>query len=275
MGHTGLPSGEIVNSQIEVDAQASGLVSVRVAGQILHQICQGEFPVGSRLPSEQQLARFYEVSRPSIREALSALQFAGCIESRQGFGTLVVSQQTLAGPREPWIDSAKVSPNAIDLLEARLALEPEAIRMAAKGSDHRGLKEARTLLNGMWLALESPGTVGASTDLNLHIAFVRLCPNPLVRDAALSLLQHTLTSPGTSGRQAAWGDSRILEAWAIQHEAILSCIATGDGHHAAKAARHHLISVVQQAISAAGLTPEEVKRAKSMLSNISPEDPPK
>jgi len=73
------------------------LVSASVAEQLLVLIVDGTFSVGERLPSEVDLARDFRVSRPSVREALAALAFAGHVESRRGFGTVVISKEPSAG----------------------------------------------------------------------------------------------------------------------------------------------------------------------------------
>ena len=65
-------------------------VSQQVADQLMSLIARDLRP-GDRLPSENQLARQLEVSRPSVREALSALQALGIVESRKGQGTFVRS----------------------------------------------------------------------------------------------------------------------------------------------------------------------------------------
>jgi GntR family transcriptional regulator, transcriptional repressor for pyruvate dehydrogenase complex len=65
-------------------------VSAIAAEQIVEAIQRGDFPVGGRLPSEFELAEQMGVSRPSIREALSALQAMALIESRPGSGNYVL-----------------------------------------------------------------------------------------------------------------------------------------------------------------------------------------
>src|SRR3954453_10415688 len=79
--------------------------AVRIARAMVEEISTGAFPVGSSLPSESELARRFEVSRPSLREALSALHFAGYIDSRKGAGSVVISAAPVPGsardPRAP------------------------------------------------------------------------------------------------------------------------------------------------------------------------------
>jgi len=60
-----------------------------VAEQIMSAIEQGEYQIGDKLPSERAIAEQMKVSRNSVREALSALQKLGAIESRAGTGTYI------------------------------------------------------------------------------------------------------------------------------------------------------------------------------------------
>ncbi|MBN9058887.1 MAG: FadR family transcriptional regulator, partial [Rhizobiales bacterium] len=58
-------------------------------GQILEQIVSGTFAAGDRLPSENDICKAFEVSRPVVREALQRLQADGLVIARQGAGTFV------------------------------------------------------------------------------------------------------------------------------------------------------------------------------------------
>jgi GntR family transcriptional repressor for pyruvate dehydrogenase complex len=60
-----------------------------IADQILLMINTGRYKAGSRLPSERVISEQMGVSRPSLREAISALQIVGILESRPGDGTYV------------------------------------------------------------------------------------------------------------------------------------------------------------------------------------------
>ena len=62
-----------------------------VRDQILQLIQEGELTVGSKLPSEQEMARSFGVSRPVVREGLGRLRSIGLIESRSGSGSFVRS----------------------------------------------------------------------------------------------------------------------------------------------------------------------------------------
>lgn len=60
------------------------------------KILRGEYPVGSKLPSERELSEYYNVSRIPVREALKALSDMGILEIKRGAGTFVKKlRQTL------------------------------------------------------------------------------------------------------------------------------------------------------------------------------------
>ena len=71
-------------------------VSAIAAEQIVDAIQRGDYPVSSKLPSEFELAELMGVSRPSIREALSALQAMSIIESRPGSGNYILRKPSSA-----------------------------------------------------------------------------------------------------------------------------------------------------------------------------------
>jgi DNA-binding FadR family transcriptional regulator len=69
---------------------------VQIADQIQALIAAGEFPPGSRLPAERELAKRFGVSRPSLREALIALEVQGYVDVRPGSGIVVTKPSSVA-----------------------------------------------------------------------------------------------------------------------------------------------------------------------------------
>lgn len=96
-----------------------------VADQLSKVIATGEFKPGQRLPSERDLAASLQVSRPTIREAMIALELAGAIEIRTGSGIFVVDNE------KGGLDD-DAGPGPFELIEARVAIEGEAAAMAAE-----------------------------------------------------------------------------------------------------------------------------------------------
>src|ERR1700722_7984122 len=67
---------------------------LQIADQIRAMIIGGEFPFGTRLPAERELAKRFGVSRPSMREALIALEVEGFVDVRPGSGILVTTPES-------------------------------------------------------------------------------------------------------------------------------------------------------------------------------------
>ncbi|MBO1256443.1 GntR family transcriptional regulator [Alteromonas sp. 5E99-2] len=113
-------------------------------------ILDGSFIAGCKLPSERELALRFDVSRPSLREAMGNLQAKGLVERKQGGGTFV-SKQLNAAMTDPLMALVTSKPEAqFDLLEFRHALEGMAAYYAAlrgQPDDYRRLSVALDTLN--------------------------------------------------------------------------------------------------------------------------------
>ena len=105
----------------------------KIADQLRLLIRDGEYGVGSRLPAERDLALQLGVSRPSVREALIALEVEGLVEVRPGSGVHVVARDTPASAR-------RVGPGAFGLFEifrARELVEGEIAALVARAGGCR------------------------------------------------------------------------------------------------------------------------------------------
>src|SRR4051812_28449907 len=107
----------------------------QIADQIAALIERGEYAVGERLPPEGDLAKQLGVSRPSVREALIALEVEGYVAVRVGSGVYVVGPQ----PAEPARVAATDS-GPFELIKARWLIEAECAAMAAKAATRAQVK---------------------------------------------------------------------------------------------------------------------------------------
>src|ERR1700758_4600010 len=100
----------------------------QIADQIRTLIRSKEFPTGARLPPERDLARQLGVSRPSVREALIALEVEGLVEVRIGSGIYVL------GPRANGEAATEVEAamGPFELLRARWVIESECAALAGR-----------------------------------------------------------------------------------------------------------------------------------------------
>ena len=97
----------------------------QIARAIAAAIADGRYPCGDKLPSERELADDFGVSRPTIRDAMIALEFQGLVEARQGSGVFVNAATAVAE------DAAEMEVSALDLTEARRLFEGEACALSA------------------------------------------------------------------------------------------------------------------------------------------------
>lgn len=143
-----------------------------VAAKIRALIDTGEFPVGSRLPGERELAERFGVSRVTVREAEIALEAQGRIVIKIGSGVYVK-------PRLASDEGALPDVSAFELTAARAVIEAEAAALAASHITDAELDE----LNGMIQALSAPGlsdAAAADYDRAFHLAIARISGNPVV-----------------------------------------------------------------------------------------------
>src|SRR6218665_2184855 len=105
----------------------------QIAEQLRKLIAGGEFAPGSRLPAERDLAKQLGVSRPSVREALIALEVEGWVEVLTGSGVYVLDR-TGAVAKAGAAGAAKIAPDEwgpLELIRARRVVEGEIASMAA------------------------------------------------------------------------------------------------------------------------------------------------
>lgn len=116
-----------------------------ITEQLESMILDGTLLAGQKLPPERELATQFDVSRPSLREAIGNLQARGLVERKQGGGTFV-SRNLNAAMTDPLMALISRRPETqFDLLEFRHALEGMAAYYAAlrgQPEDYQALQAA-------------------------------------------------------------------------------------------------------------------------------------
>ena len=113
-----------------------------IALQIRAHIKSGDFPIGSQLPAERDLAQQFKVSRPSVREALIALEVEGLVDVRPGAGVFVCEPQ----PPFPYHASNE---GPLEIMRARIVIEGETAAMAARQMGDTDIEELKRILQTM------------------------------------------------------------------------------------------------------------------------------
>jgi DNA-binding FadR family transcriptional regulator len=103
----------------------------QVSQRIIEQISVGAWACGQRLPSERELASVFGVSRPSLREALGALQMLGIVETQHGSGSWVSENALDVIAKHPGAGGLDFGVSPVALLEARAAVEPTIASLSA------------------------------------------------------------------------------------------------------------------------------------------------
>lgn len=166
-------------------------VSAIAAEQIVDAIQRGDYPVSSKLPSEFELAELMGVSRPSIREALSALQAMSIIESRPGSGNYVLRKPS-SSEESDTVHLIESETGCLEVMEARGVLEPPiAALVASKASGDVVLSLKGPIDDMREHAAKNDFDAYFDADKRFHIALADATGNPLVA-AALSPLLDTM-----------------------------------------------------------------------------------
>lgn len=206
----------------------------QIAEQLARLIETGEYRPGDRLPPERSLAETLNVSRPSVREALIALEVEGRIEIRGGSGIYVTAGSARASLRP----DVGADPGPFELLEARLIIEPEMAAMAARNATPvlaDRLDEAIARME----ASDADRLEGLSHDRRFHLILAEGAGN-----AALALVLDTLwdsrTGPIYIQLERHFHSAPIWHRAVDEHKAIADAVAARDPKRARTAMARHL-----------------------------------
>lgn len=149
----------------------------QVIASLRTQITSGEWPVGSRIPTEPELVEQLGVARNTVREAVRALAHNGLLDIRQGSGTYVVATSELAGVMHRRFEDADPG----HVAELRGAMEATGARLAARRRTEQDLAQLDALLEQREAAWKS-GDVGrfVEADATLHLAVVAASHNEVL-----------------------------------------------------------------------------------------------
>lgn len=141
-------------------------------------VLDGTFPPGSALPPERELAEIIGVSRPSIREALIALETMGWVESRQGGGNYVRAD---AGNLRmiPVGGENDLGPGPLEQFEARRTIEPACARLAAIRASEEDIRTLEECLERM-RRLVARGDSPAAEHRVFHTALANASQNQIL-----------------------------------------------------------------------------------------------
>lgn len=213
-----------------------------IVESLQRDIATGRLPLGSRLPSERELARHYGVSQPTVRESVRALDLMGLIDVRHGSGTYVAGDITsyLGRSLDVLLQMEKVG--IVQVLDVRTLLGGYSARRAAENATDDEIERMRSYLD----ACDAPAPEAGPRDMvaaavSFQIAVSAAARNPLlyaIESFLIKLIsQIQLTAEEHHGR-AFWIER--VGAFSADRRRLLELIAAHDGEGAVSAMRMYL-----------------------------------
>jgi DNA-binding FadR family transcriptional regulator len=210
----------------------------KIARQISELIAAGEFAPGQRLPAERDLAHQLGVSRPSVREALIALEIEGKVEVRVGSGVYVIHSNLASIP-----SFQEEGEGPFETLLARRVVEGETAAWAAKEATPAELAEIRAAVAELQQRCDANQGCDPA-DRNFHLGIAQAAHNGAMASLVLLLFER--------GRGAMWRQMEkhfetpaVRTATLREHRAILKGIQDRDPRDARTAMHRHLDRVAR------------------------------
>jgi DNA-binding FadR family transcriptional regulator len=213
------PTGGRVIVKTSLADQATAWMREKITG--------GQWPVGGRIPAEQELAALTGLGRNTVREAVRALTYAGLLETRQGEGTFVHSANEVEAALRRRADRAAER----HVNQVRRGLETEAARLAAAHRTPQDLVRLDAAFARRTAARAAGGDAFVEADLGFHLAVVEAAHNPVLAEIYASL-----TGRVACTLRAGMRDEEGMRRNDVWHAGILRAVRAGDPAAAARAA---------------------------------------
>lgn len=221
-------------------------------------IDDGEYPPGGRLPPERELAERFGVSRPTVREAIIALEALDRVEVKTGSGVYVLDTPK----RSNGVD-ATVS--AYELTEARALIEGEAAALAATMISDEQLERLETVLYEMADESEDGQLVSELADQNFHRIISEATQNNMLLSVIDNLWYVRDNAPSVHEAYQSICETEP-QARVDEHKEILDALKKRDPKAARQAMHNHFARILNKLIAASEKAQVEEIRRKTMES---------
>ena len=232
---------------LENEGEDPQLVATRGANSITSRLKRaiesGVYSDGDQLPPERQLAVAFGTARSTIRKALDQLEQKNLVVRRVGSGTFVSYQ----GPVQDAMSDVTDLISPLQLIEARIAIEPSMSRLAALHASARDLDAIESTL--LRIEATTDQDLFTKLDSEFHLALARCSRNPLL----FRLYQHI----NTVRNHAQWEQmkqiilvSEKIDIYNQQHRAIFEALKMRDPATAADLISRHLETARQDLVGA-------------------------
>src|SRR5687768_3649179 len=208
----------------------------QIAEQLRALMTAGEFLPGARLPAERDLAKQFGVSRPSVREALIALEVEGWVEVRTGSGVYVLERAGRAIGKDRKIPPAEWGP--LELIRARRVIEGEIASLAATQAKRKNIQAIQGAIDQMMEDTDR-NIAPLAGDRAFHTAIAQACDNVVLLETV-----QTFWDARRGPLFERLGDYfESVPSWRMaiaEHEAVLEAIRAHDAPAARAAMQAHM-----------------------------------
>ncbi|MBK8741497.1 MAG: FadR family transcriptional regulator [Betaproteobacteria bacterium] len=226
----------------------------QIADRIGALIAGGEYPPGTRLPPERDLAAQLQVSRTSVREALIALELGGLIDIRMGSGIYVRDQR---GAAMHLVGQGDKATGPFEQLRARWLIEGQTAALAAKNASLDDVAALRELSSQMREYRPHSRDV---PDRLFHVRIAEASGNSVLA-LVVEFLWEQRKGPLWAQIEKHFHTPALLRQSVDDHQAIIRAISARDAPGARRAMRSHLNRVSRE--FARGWRPARTKAAKA------------
>jgi GntR family hexuronate regulon transcriptional repressor len=237
-------------------AVPGGRLYKRVADELRSAILGGQYPAGRRLPAERELAEMFSVSRPTIREAVIALELQHLVEVRVGAGVFVLDAGTAGRGVGP-----ELTIGPFELMEARKIIESETAALAATLIDEEQLAQLDKIIERM----EEENRLeiqGENADRAFHIGIAEATGNSALVAVIDDLWRRRETSPMVVNTMEK-ARSKGIKPVADDHRRILAALRKHNPAAARAAMQEHLAHVIETLLKATET--EAIERVQSEI----------
>jgi GntR family transcriptional repressor for pyruvate dehydrogenase complex len=213
------------------------LLPDRIAERLVSLIAERKLRPGDKLPSERDLAVMMQVSRPSLREALRALDMMKIVEIRHGSGTFVASlRPERLVEHFDFVFSLDDSTFA-QALDARSMLEPNLAAAAAQNATEAELAAIINCMERAALSVHDP-KLFLEADLELHQLITAAVHNQII-----ARFMSILSRLGLASRMRTVALKGVREQTLQDHQAIVEALLRRDPEAAASIMQKHIKNI--------------------------------
>lgn len=183
---------------------------------------EGRYGRGTKLPNENELSELLEVSRTTLREAISFLVAQGLLEIRRGKGTYVAGELPREGLDLSGLANVRARERARDLFEMRLIFEPATVALACRRASDEELRQIEKKAERMEQTAAEGGDWPAA-DQEFHWAIIQASHNeymrrlyPIINSAVSEIMK--LAENSARMQEMALADNRLILEFLLRRD---------------------------------------------------------